>query len=189
MKKALSLLAVSLTVFLTGCMTYRDFPTEYVGKAPEAKPYSKLHYKLNQFEAISLGGATDTMRGIFRSKTPFQETEAVDDIPAKGVFCMVSFESKPLSLGSLAAGYLSYSTLTLLPAWSTRDGYFVKYDLYVDGEKKRRYEYEITRKAAVWAGLLPFVWVNALTYSEQEALEATAFKFFKESEPILLGSQ
>jgi hypothetical protein len=189
MKKAGTAVIVTLMLFLTGCMTYRDFPTEYVGKAPTTKPFKKLSYKINKSNTLSLGGGPGTLREVFRSKSPFMETEAVDEIPAKGLFCMVSVEPKDMSLGVIAAGYISYSTLTILPVWSTKDGYFLQYDLYVDGEKKQRFEYEITRKAAVWAGLLPIVWVNALTYSEEEAVQATANKFFKESEPLILAGQ
>lgn len=189
MRIAGSVVIMALMVLLSGCMTYRDFPTEYVSKPPTAKPYKKLSYKIERFDALSLGGATATFKHVFRSQTPFMETEAVDEIPAKGLFCLVSFEPKDISLGALIGGYISYSTLAVLPAWSTQDGYFVRYDLYVDGEKKQSHEYEITRKAAVWLGLLPVIWVNALTYSEEDAIKATAFKFFKESEPLLMAHQ
>ena len=85
---------------------------------------------------------------------------------------------------TLAFGYLSASTLTFLPAWSENDGYRVTYNVFVNGEKKKSYEYEVTRKGAVWILLVPLAWVNAFTYSEAEAFEATAYQFFKDSEPL-----
>jgi hypothetical protein len=93
-----------------------------------------------------------------------------------------------LTIPALIFGYLSIATLTILPAWSTKDGYRVKYHLYVDGEEKGVYRYEITRKFGMWIVLLPFVWINLMTYSEEDAFEATAYQFFKDAGPILSGA-
>jgi hypothetical protein len=58
--------------------------------------------------------------------------------------------------------------LTLTPFWSTQDGYRLTYRLYVNGEKRGTYEYDVTRKVGVWLPLLALVWVNLATYSESE---------------------
>ena len=92
---------------------------------------------------------------------------------------------KPLGLPALIFGYISVSTLTILPAWSVQEGFIVHYHLFLDGEKIKSYEYEITRKAGVWLGLLPFIWANLFTYSEADAFKATAFQFFEDAEPLL----
>lgn len=170
-------------------MTYRDFPTDMVDKAPATKPYKGLSYKIEKYDAVSFGGGEESMREAFRRKMPFQNTEAVEQMPAKGIFCLVNVEHKPVPLGVLAAGYLSYATLGITPAWSTKDGMRIRYDVYIDGERKGKYEYEITRKTGIWLDLLPFVWVNALTYSESEAVEATVWKFLQESDPLFAAYQ
>jgi hypothetical protein len=77
---------------------------------------------------------------------------------------------------------LTYGTFGLIPSYSDSSGYIVKYSLYVDRELKSEYRYEITREGAAWIGLLPFLWVNLLTPSEDEAFRATAYQFFMEAE-------
>ncbi|MFZ5722563.1 MAG: hypothetical protein ACOY33_02765 [Pseudomonadota bacterium] len=180
---------LAATLLLTGCMTYRDFPVDMVGKAPPAKPYQALSYRIAQFDALSFGGGEEALKQVLRKDTPFRDTEAVEEMPEKGVFCLIHVEQKPVPLSVVAAGYLSYSTLGITPAWSTKDGMRIRYDLYIDGQRQGKYEYEITRKSAMWLGLLPFIWVNALTYSEAEAVQATAWKFFQDSDPLLAAYQ
>lgn len=173
----------------TGCMTYRDFPVDMVGKAPVEAPYKKISYKIDKFEALSLGGGEAALKEALRKRHPFQDADVVEDMPKTGLFYLVTVEQKPVSLSVLAAGYLSYSTLGILPAWSTKDGFVIRYDLFVNGEKTNKYEYEVTRKSAVWLGLLPFIWVNLLTYSEADAIQATAYQFFKEAGPVFASYQ
>lgn len=183
------LVVVVASLLSSGCMTYRDFPTEMVGKAPTQTPYKALNYKIDKFEALSFGGGEEALKEVLRKRTPFQTSDAVEAIPESGLFCMITVEQKPIGLPVVAAGYLSYSTLAMLPAWSTKDGFRIRYDLYVNGKKSGKYEYEVTRKSAIWLGLLPFIWVNALTYSESDAIQATAYKFFKEADPVFAEYQ
>lgn len=181
-------LGLTLLLALSGCMTYRDFPTEMVGKPPSAKPYAKLAFKIERFDALTLGGGDEALRDALKRQTPFMDAEAVDEMPATGIFCKIAVDQKPVGLPVLAAGYVSYATLGFIPAWSTKDGMRLNYELYVDGVRKERREYEVTRKSAVWLGLLPFIWVNAMTYSEADAVKATAYKFFEEVNPVIAAS-
>ena len=81
------------------------------------------------------------------------------------------------------------ATLTIVPVWSEHDGYKVTYDVFVNGEKKKSFEYEITRKGGAWIVLLPFAWANFFTYNESDVFEATTYQFFKDSAPIFTSYQ
>lgn len=183
--KLIGLLIVAAV--LPACVTYRDFPEDMVNKPPQAKPFDKLYYSLQPFGVISTGNGQEALRTVFQQKTPFVTTEKVDSVPARGLYCNVEVLYKPPTLPALAFGYLSASTLTLTPVWSNHDGYRMTYHLYADGKKEHSYEYDVTRKGAIWLGLLPIIWVNAFTYSEAEAIEATSYQFFKDAEPVFLA--
>ncbi|MFQ5779271.1 MAG: hypothetical protein ACE5HN_00625 [Nitrospiria bacterium] len=185
-KRILSLLLVSF--FLTSCITtYSDFPVAMIGKQPESKPYSTLYYHIKKFPVIGVGGQSH-LRSIFRDNTPFKNTEKVTEVPKEGIYCLVQVEWKTPSVPAVVFGYISLSFLTFLPAWSQEEGYIVNYHLFVDGEKKKIFDYEISRKTGMWVVLLPFIWVNLMTPSEAEAFEATAYQFFEDAKPIFLTS-
>ena len=74
-------------------------------------------------------------------------------------------------------GYLSVSSATLLPFWSMNDGSVLQFTLYRDGENLRSQEYVISRNSFVWLGMLPLVWVNLLTPSEEEAFASCTRDF------------
>lgn len=176
---------VLIPFFLYACVaTYRDFPEQMIGKQPESNKQSVMYYKINNFPVLNSGGES-SLHSVFKSKTPFNKTKKVGEIPSDGIYCYVDVEYKPLTLPALVFGYLSAVTFTILPAWSTKDGYIVNYHLYIDGEEQEVYDYEITRKFAMWIVLLPVAWVNLMTYSEEEAFEATAYQFFEDAKPIL----
>jgi hypothetical protein len=82
----------------------------------------------------------------------------------------------------MAFGYLSAITFTILPAWSTKDGYDLYFELYRDDIKVKTFDYRIKRVGGVWIALLPFVWVNFLTNSEEDAFEAATYQFFRDVE-------
>lgn len=170
-----------LIPFLASCITtYRDFPATMIGQAPPSKPYGMLYYHIKPFPVINAGGQA-VLDTIFRERTPFAKTRAMDEPPEDGIFCFVDVEWRPPSLPAVVFGYLSISTLTLLPAWSTHEGYVVHYRVFVNGEEKDSFNYSITRKFGLWVGLLPLVWVNLFTHSEAEAFEATANQFFHDA--------
>lgn len=181
--KIFSLILIPL--FLSACVTsYKDFPEKMIDNPPEPVNQGVLNYKIERFPIINSGGEA-ALRKVFQNKTPFVKTKEVDDISNKGIYCYVDVEYKPLTFPALIFGYISLSTFTILPAWSTKDGYRVKYHLYVDGEEQEVYTYEITRKAGTWIVLLPLVWINLMTYSEEDAFEATAYQFFSDASLII----
>lgn len=181
-RKTITLLLLPL--FLLSCITtYRDFPTTMVGRKPENKRNSTLYYQIKPFPILDFGGEK-ALNDVFKHKSIFANTEAVSEIPREGIYCLVETQWMPLSMPALIFGYISIIYLTILPAWSTQEGYVVRYHLFVNGEKKETFEYEITRKTGLWIVFLPFAWINFLTYSEAEAFEATAYQFFEEASPI-----
>ncbi len=130
-------------------------------------------------------GGYSSLQHVFRDAGICRKMVPADTSPEKGLYIEVETKWKPMTLPALVFGYISISTLTLLPAWSTKDGYFVKYDVYIDGKKKETYNYEITRKGGIWIGLIPFSWINLITYSEKQAFEATANQFVQDARPYL----
>jgi hypothetical protein len=168
------IIVLALMFALTGCVTtYRDFPVDAIGKKPVSGSCDVLYYNVKKFDILDAGGY-NKLQTVFRDAGICKKMVSVEAAPEKGLYLEVTTKWKPLSMPALVFGYISVSTLTLLPAWSTQDGYVVKYDIYVNGRKKETYKYDITRKAGLWVGLLPFAWVNLLTYSEEDAFEATA---------------
>jgi hypothetical protein len=87
-----------------------------------------------------------------------------------------------LVLLDLAAD-LSYGLLSIgpvLPYYSGHAGHLIRYDLYVDGELKRSYRYEVIKKGVAWVGLLPFAWVNFFTDDHQDACRAVLHRFIRD---------
>lgn len=176
----LILLAALLT--LTGCITtYRDFPVDAVGLKPQSGACDILQYNVKRFEILDAGGYNE-LREVFKNSEICKKMVPVEEKADKGLYLEVNTKWKPVTMPALIFGYISISTLTILPAWSTQDGYIVNYDVYVDGQKKGAFKYDITRKMGMWLPLLPFAWINAFTYSENEAFAATARQFSNDSQ-------
>jgi hypothetical protein len=179
------LLALLLLFPLTGCVaTYRDFPAAALDHPVTPGNCEVLNYQINHFNVLDSGGFNQ-LQDLFAEGQLCHKTVQAEKVPDKGLYVAVETEWRPMSLPALVFGYLSVSTLTILPAWSTQDGYVVNYHLYIDGEEKEIYRYKITRKAGVWLGLLPLVWVNAFTYKEADAFTATANQFARDARPYL----
>jgi hypothetical protein len=164
-------------VTLSGCITtYRDFPEASVGVKPQSGTCETLQFNVKRFDILDAGGYNE-LREVFKKSAICTKMVPVEEKADKGLYLEVNTKWKPITLPALVFGYLSVSTLTILPAWSTQDGYIVDYDLYVDGVKKDAFKYDITRKMGLWLPLLPLAWINAFTYSESEAFAATARQF------------
>jgi hypothetical protein len=88
------------------------------------------------------------------------------------------------SIPAMVFGYISASTLTLTPFWSTQDGSDLFFEVFKDGERVKTFHYEVRRKGFVWLPMLPVAWVNFFTYSEEDAFRASAYKFFADARPI-----
>lgn len=176
---------IALSFVLTGCITtYRDFPVDALGKKPQSGTCDVMQYNVKNFNVLDAGGYS-TLQDVFKNSDLCRKMVQADAVPEKGLYLEVETKWKPLTMPAFVFGYISVSTLTLLPAWSTHDGYTVKYSLFLDGREKETYRYDITRKAGLWLGLLPFIWINAFTYSEEDAFKATAHQFTSDAQVYL----
>ena len=209
--KAIVFLALSMP--LISCIqTYRGFPEMKVGKPPEAKPYGTLYYRikplpyppteyytpdykptLNDMGVLSSG--EKALYAVFRDKSSFKNTVEINHIPETGVFCEIEIKGRRPSgnlLREIFDGIASMDyglLLHIIPTWSSDGGYWVTYDLYINGKKEKTSEYFIARKQVVWLGAIPFLWVNFFTYSTADALEATAYQFFEDAAPLFSKAQ
>ena len=112
--------------------------------------------------------------------------------PPKGLYYAATIMNEPVSgpLEILAVlldpvAILSYGILSIgpvLPYYSGHAGHLIRYDLYMDGEIKKAYRYEIAKKGVAWVGLLPFAWVNLLTDDQQDACRAALHRFIRDVE-------
>jgi hypothetical protein len=174
-----------LAITLLGCVaTYRDFPADALAQKPKPGACNVMSYNIKRFEILDMGGY-NKLHSIFRTTDVCRKTVAVESAPEKGLYVEVETKWKRMSLPAVVFGYISLSTLTILPAWSTQDGYLVNYHVYVNGKEQQSFNYEITRKAGVWIVLLPFAWLNLITYDEVDAFQATTNQFFMDARQYL----
>lgn len=188
MRKCKTVVFLVTSVFvLTGCIVgYSDVADVDQVKNQKIDYHVKLLYKVEGPDIITSGGP-DRIGEILSKNDYFLETEKYFDkeIPKEGYYLLVKSEYRPPSLPAIVFGYISISTLTFLPAWSTRDGYDVFYELYQDGKKIKTFDYRIKRTAGAWILLLPLVWVNLLTDSEADAFESATYQFLIDAKPYL----
>lgn len=180
MKAGISFGALAGAMLLTGCVSYSAFP-DRIGQEPR-----KVAAERNHFYAVEQGtmaGGALALKDALRDRSPYGRGMQTGDKPGDGLFVKATIEPVIPSVPAMAGFYLSVSTLTLLPAWSTRDGYRVVFSVYQDGKQVGSHDYDVRRKAFLWIGMLPFVWVNALTPSEDEVFRAIADQFFEDARP------
>ncbi|TGL88807.1 hypothetical protein EHQ68_09230 [Leptospira congkakensis] len=174
----------------SSCVTsYRDYPLIDTPSKFSNASKSKLYYHLEPFPILEFGGYT-ALKSFFRTnlKSKFSETEEISDpktIPAKGVYCKVSTQWIPISAPSLIFGYISVATATILPAWSSKEGFDVTYSLYKDGQKIKDFNYSTRRSIFLWIFALPAIWVNLLTSSEEEVFKAMSYQFIEDAKPFI----
>jgi hypothetical protein len=177
-----SLLISSIMINLSGCVvTYGQFPKDRVGASWPEKRYKHMFYHV---EGVSMAAGYHAIKEAFQTSSPFMTVEPFRQVPEKGIYTHVDVKNLPPSIPSLVFGYISIIFLTLTPAWTTKGGTDLFYEVYHDGKMVKAYEYSIRRKGVLWIVTLPFIWVNLFTYSEVDAFEATANQFFKDAQPI-----
>ncbi len=178
-------LAVVLLVtvpLVTGCVTYRSYPDARPVVAGSGTGVAAT-YRYDGSPGMFGGG--NGLKDAFRNSAAFSTMERVQQPVDKGLFIDVTVKILPPSVPAIGFGYLSFSTLTLLPAWSTRDGYELLFDIYRDGERVRSFDYSFYRGSFVWLPMVLFIWVNALTPSEESVFEAVANRFLQDAKPYL----
>lgn len=181
-RKFLSLAIIFSLLPLSGCIvTYSKYPKHQ--QFDPAKKYERLCF---QIEGVTVAGGLAALEDTLKEQSPFREVSEVKEPPAEGWFLKVRIFNIPPSIPSVVFGYLSLATLTISPVWSTTGGTNLFYELNYNGKLIRTYDYRVRRQAFLWIVLLPFIWVNLLTPSEQKAFQATALQFFKDADPQIV---
>lgn len=167
-------------VLLNGCVVgYRKYPREQLSRPFPEKKYEKAYYFV---EGLSIAGGHLALHDALELNSPFKVTEEREEAPKEGLYIHAVVRGEPPSVLAVAFGYISLSTLTILPAWSTKDGARIRFDVYRNGVLVKAYSYEVRRNAFLWIGTLPFIWANLLTTSEHDAYEAIAKQFFVDAD-------
>ncbi len=149
-----------LMLMMNGCVIgYRKYPRAQLGQPAPEKQFKNVYYMI---EGTSLAGGYLSIRETIKKESPFENAEERPGAPSEGIFLKVHVETISPSIGAIIAGYISYSTLTLLPSWSSRDGARVQFTLYKDGQIIKSFDYETRRFIGVWLPLLPWPGLTSL---------------------------
>ena len=147
----LAMLALASSLTLSGCITsYSGFDASRLAQAPSpARQAGELRYSI--YGGGLLNGQI-AVREVFDHEAPFTRIEQITTpmqadgyaapapVPASGLYVKTTVENLPPSIPAGLAAYVSYSTLFLLPFWSTEDGSRLLFDIYRDGRHQKRYE-------------------------------------------------
>ncbi len=179
---AITVAALVTSISLSSCLArYHNLPAVNIGAAAPSKAYAKLYYHVDD---QTRDKASVALAAAFKSKSPFQDAEAIEAPPSQGVFVDVSIKAVPEGHTAKVYRAISYATLTAIPCWSGRGGSDLLYEVYVDGRKMKNFDYQIRRKKVTWIVLLPVAWINLLSHTEAEAFDATALQFFDDADPL-----
>lgn len=168
-------------LILSNCIiSYKDYPKILPLPSEEKTLDTQFVYVLPTFPQLNLGGR-EALKNYFDTKTRFKKTTEGVDVPKVGYLVNVKVNYR--SPSPIATAFLGASTLTatILPAWSTQDGYDVQYILYKDGKKVGTYDYHIFRNYAQWILFIPISWYNFETATEKEVFERMTLKFFEDA--------
>jgi len=165
-------IAVMLSLLLSGCMTYKNIPT--VSTNEPSRRLGKLYYNV---EGGSLFAGPIVVREEIVKSAPYTDVLPIDKEISVGDYLSVKIEQTPPSVAASAFGYISYSTLTILPFWSTQDGSILRYSLYRNRVPVATKECVVSRGTFVWLPMILVAWVNAITPSEVDAFRACTRDF------------
>jgi hypothetical protein len=129
---------------------YYNFP-QYFTRGPAFAPPSHIERIVEPvFQAFQQSLAI---------QTPFKNVILISQVPEKGIYCSISVQNKQISSATRLFQLLSVGTLTVIPFYDTTGGYMVHYALYIDGDLKKEYKYEVSQKSLFWiGGLFVVIW-------------------------------
>lgn len=120
----------------------------------------------------------------------FKESVYMSEPPEKGLFCLIKLTRESRPPLTMAWAFLSGISLALIPfVDSSGDRYVVTYDLYVDKDLKKSYQYEIVARGLIWLGaplLKPFMpadWKESLVNEKvlEKAFHSTVRAFWQDA--------
>ena len=177
MNKINHLICVALITFCSGCMTYRNIPTAIdTSQTNSAKRTDPLEYKI---EGNAMFAGPSAIRNVIANEAPFETIVPAEKETTQGNYLSIQVQQLSPSIAAVVFGYISCASLTILPFWSTNDGAALTFTLYKDGKKITAKEYVVNRGTFVWMPMLPLIWVNLLTPSEEDAFQAATRDFLK----------
>jgi hypothetical protein len=180
-------------VALTSCLvTYKETP-----KADESGRVSKknvpLYYYVDSFDLYSkalarVGAGFDfpypsrdnyrELERAFAENHIFTEAIRAASPPRHGIHCSVDVEHTPPSKPAEGFAFVSALTLTAIPSYSEGSADLLRFALSIDGELKKVYDYQVTRRKGTWIVLLPVAWINFFTPTRTDAFRAAVHQFF-----------
>lgn len=180
-KSGLLTLIILFIATINGCVSYGNYPK--IDNVQTEDEYPDL--KLTLSGTKGWGGGARALEGVLIREGNFKSVEKLSEKENKGLLINANVRGVSPSISAAAFGYLSYSTLTFLPFWSTQDGYEIDFEVYNNGKRLKNYNYSFNRRTFVWMPMILFVWVNYFTPSEKDAFEAITRQFLKDAEPVL----
>jgi hypothetical protein len=172
-----------LLALLSGCavISYNVRPeSAWAASRPSARKGGRLQYAVNKAPFLSWDGDEDVKR-FLKESAVFDEAVPASEPSKSGVHVQVNISDIDPSTRALIWAYIASGLLFVLPAYMGSGGLQVRYAVTVDGQKRKVYEYEVTRKLFAWLPLLPFIWLNFVTDSVTDALKAVTWQFFDDA--------
>ncbi len=181
------LLVATAAVTLSSCIVLHRSAMPAADRAPSAaiRYAATFVYRVERLQKYDSDLGQDGVLRVFRSENPFSATsEGVLFVPKQGLFVTAELDRTPAAGWITAFDRMSYLTLGLLPSWNLHDIHSVTYRVFIDGEQRQSFHYDVTRKTVTWIGLLPFAWINLLNTSLDDVMADTARRFFAEAAPL-----
>lgn len=168
-------LAALLVLFLCSCISYSNFPSEHLASLEASS--KKNGTLLFAVDGNAMFAGPSAVRDVVVAESAYAKVIPAEVAPSEGLYLSVKMESLAPSIPAVVFGYISISTLTILPFWSTDDGSKLTFSLYRNAKLIDAKDYAIHRGTFVWLGMLPFAWVNLMTASETQAVAAATRDF------------
>jgi hypothetical protein len=167
--------------------TYLSYQVEPYGSGESRHviPFFFTARKMPACYSLSYHAGTPGVRRVFEES--FAHAAYVMSLNQKDAHVKVEVALKlhPSCPGSLLLQLwqlLAYASAFAFPYLDDDHGYFVRYQLYIDGALRHTYRYQITQKGVVWLPLGLFSWANYFTPGETDAFEETARYFVVDAE-------
>lgn len=169
-------------VVLQGCAIKYGELNYFEKEVTDPVETSEFTYRIKRLPVFASEEGATAIRDSFSASSAFSNAKEYfgEEIPKSGNFIAVDPFYKTPTLPAMAFGYLSVSTLTILPAWSNHDGFFIRYSIYKDGELVKTYQYDRERFVALWLPILPFAWINLMVNGEYEVFKDINNQFITE---------
>ena len=188
MHSPLPRLLVLITLFaLSGCITKFKSVDGHEQFYSNIQPITSLNYQIRSTPVFTAKPDLKSIDKSLKNSKLFTSAERYYEElpPKKGIYINIEAIYNLPTVPALVFGYLSVSTLTILPAWSNHDGYKTTYSIYNDGELIKTFEYDRERFFALWLPILPFAWIDLFTDGSYESFASMTNQFLSDAAPLI----